>query len=141
MDKIMLLEIDYHNGVPIYRQIIEQIRHQIMASQLIEGQQLVSVRELAARLAVNPMTISKAYALLEAEGLVERRRGVGLFVARLPKDHKVHKQAVIIEEYLKQAAIAAVQFGLSEEHIGSMLMRLYRKYNSKTREERDRTNE
>ncbi len=141
MDRIMLLEIDYHNGVPIYRQLIEQIRHQIMAGQLVEGQQLVSVRELATRLAVNPMTISKAYTLLEAEGLVERRRGVGLFVARLPKDHKVHTQTAIIEEFLKQAAIAAVQFGLPEEQIRTMLIRLYKKYNSKTREERDRTNE
>jgi GntR family transcriptional regulator len=141
MDKIMLLEIDYHNGVPIYRQLIEQIRHQIMAGQIIEGQQLVSVRELATRLAVNPMTISKAYTLLEAEGLVERRRGVGLFVTRLPKDHKVKTQAAIIEEFLKQAAISAVQFGLSEEQIRAMLLRLYKKYNSKTREERDITNE
>ena len=137
----MLLEIDYHNGMPIYRQVIEQIRHQIMAGQLIEGQQLVSVRELATRLTVNPMTISKAYTLLEAEGLVERRRGVGLFVARLPKGHKIQTQTTILEEILKQAVVAAVQFGISEEQIRAMLMRLYKKYNSKTREERDRTNE
>jgi GntR family transcriptional regulator len=137
----MLLEINYHSGVPIYRQIIEQIQHQIMAGLLKEGQQLVSVRELAAKLSVNPMTISKAYAILESEGLVERSRGVGLFVAKLPKDHKNRSQAAIIEELLKQAAVAAVQFGFSQEQISAMLVRLYKKYNSKTREERNKSDE
>ena len=95
----MLLEIDHHSGVPIYRQVIEQIRQQIMAGQLSEGEQLMSVRELAAQLRVNPMTISKAYALLEVEGLVERRRGVGLFAARLRKDKKVHTKANYITRF------------------------------------------
>jgi GntR family transcriptional regulator len=133
----MLLEIDYHSGVPIYRQVIEQIRHQIMAGQMPEGQQLVSVRELAIRLAVNPMTISKAYTLLETEGLVERRRGIGLFVARLPKDHKNQSQAAILEELLKQAAVTAVQFGISQEQLYNMLTRIYGKFNLKAR---DKTN-
>ncbi|MBN2591295.1 MAG: GntR family transcriptional regulator, partial [Sedimentisphaerales bacterium] len=61
----MLLEIDHHSGQPIYRQVIDQIRQQIMAGQLREGEQLVTVRDLAGQLRVNPMTISKAYALLE----------------------------------------------------------------------------
>jgi GntR family transcriptional regulator len=134
----MLLEIDYHSGVPIYRQVIEQIRHQIMAGQMPEGQQLVSVRELAVQLSVNPMTISKAYTLLETEGLVERRRGIGLFVAKVPKDRKNQSQAAILEELLKQAAITAMQFGISKEQLSNMLARIYSKYNSKAR---DKTNE
>ncbi len=81
----MLLEIDHHSGVPIYRQIIRQIRQQIMTGGLKEGDQLETVRNLAARLKVNPMTISKAYSFLEAEGLVERKRGIGLFVAKVKK--------------------------------------------------------
>ncbi len=94
----MLLEIDHHSGVPIYRQVIEQIRQQIMAGQLSEGEQLMSVRELAAQLRVNPMTISKAYALLEVEGLTERRRGIGLFVARVRKSQKERTKARLLEE-------------------------------------------
>ncbi len=84
----MLVEIDTHSGVPIYRQVIEQIRRQIMTGQLAEGGQLPTVRDLAKRLKVNPMTVSKAYSLLEIEGLVERRRGVGLFVAKLDRRRK-----------------------------------------------------
>ena len=129
----MLLEIDHHSGAPIYRQVIEQIRRQIMAGQLTEGQQLVSVRELAGRLRVNPMTISKAYALLEVEGMVERRRGVGLFVARLKKDHKTRTKAKLLEEILRQAVLTAVQFGISEQEAGRMLTELYGKYDSQTR--------
>lgn len=129
----MLLEIDHHSGVPIYRQLIEQIRRQIMSGQLSEGEQLMSVRELAAQLRVNPMTISKAYALLEVEGLVERRRGIGLFAARLRKDQKERTKSKLLEEIMRKAAVTAVQFGIPEKKAGEMLAKLYRKYNSRTR--------
>jgi len=129
----MLLEIDHHGGVPIYRQVIEQVRRQIMAGQLGEGQQLNSVRELAGRLRVNPMTISKAYALLEIEGLVERRRGVGLFVARVRESHKEQTKARLLEQILKKAAMMAVQFEIPEEEAARMLVDLYRKHDARTR--------
>ena len=129
----MLLEIDHHSGVPIYRQVIDQVKRQIMAGQLSEGQQLDSVRELAARLRVNPMTISKAYALLEVEGLAERRRGIGLFVARVTTGQKEQTRGRLLEDILKKAAVTAVQFDIPEEEAARMLMDLYRKYDSKTR--------
>ena len=129
----MLLDIDYHSGLPIYRQLINQIRRQIMAGQLEEGQQLDSVRELAGRLRINPMTVSKAYTLLEIEGLVERRRGVGLFVAHVQERQKEKTKTMILEEILKQAAVMAVQFEIPEEKAARMLVDLYRKYDSRTR--------
>ena len=117
----MLLEIDHHSGVPIYRQVIDQVRQQIMAGQLSEGQRLDSVRELAGRLRVNPMTISKAYALLEVKGLAERRRGVGLFVARVRKSQKEQTKARLLEEILRKAAVTAVQFEIPEEEAAQRL--------------------
>ena len=93
----MLLQIDHHSGVPIFRQVIDQVRYQIMAGHIKEGDQLTSVRDLSAEIKVNPMTISKAYSLLEAQGLVERRRGVGLFVAGLPLDQKRQTKASLLE--------------------------------------------
>ena len=129
----MLLEIDHHSGVPIYRQVIEQVRRQIMAGQLSEGERLDSVRELAGRLRVNPMTISKAYALLEVEGLAERRRGIGLFVARVTTGQKEQTKARLLEGILKKAAATAVQFDIPEEEAARMLVDLYRKYDTKTR--------
>ena len=77
----MIFEIDTHSGIPIYKQLMNQITQGIMAGQLDAGDQLPTVRELAARLNVNPMTVSKAYSFLEASDLVTRQRGVGLFVA------------------------------------------------------------
>ncbi len=104
-----------------------------MAGQLSEGQQLDSVRELAGRLRVNPMTISKAYALLEVEGLAERHRGIGLFVARVRKSQKKQTKARLLEEILRKAAVTAVQFEIPEEEAARMLIDLYRKYDSSTR--------
>jgi GntR family transcriptional regulator len=129
----MLLEINHHSGVPIYRQVIEQIREQIMAGQLKQGQQLSSVRELAEQLRVNPMTISKAYSLLELEGLVERRRGMGLFAARLRKDQEGHTKTKLLEEILRKAVVTAVQFEIPLEKVKEMLTKLYGRYDSQTR--------
>ena len=69
------------SGVPIYRQILEQVRRMVASGQLAPGAELPSVRDLALKHAVNPMTISKAYSLLEAEGLLERNRGRPMTVA------------------------------------------------------------
>ena len=66
---------------PIYRQILEQLRRLIAAGQLAAGERLPSVREVALTHAVNPMTVSRAYGLAEAEGLLERLRGKGMVVA------------------------------------------------------------
>ena len=129
----MLVEIDTHSGVPIYRQVIEQIRRQIMTGQLAEGGQLLTVRDLAKRLKVNPMTVSKAYSLLEIEGLVERRRGVGLFVAKLSKRRKERLCREMLEGIVKKAAITAVQLGVSEQEVKQVLLKLYRQYDKKRR--------
>jgi GntR family transcriptional regulator len=126
----MLLEIDHHNGVPIYRQVVGQVRRQIMTYGLKEGQQLESVRELAGRIKVNPMTISKAYSLLESEGLVERRRGVGLFVAKVEECQMEQIKAELFEEVLSKAAIAAVQLGVSEDEAVETFKKHFNSYHS-----------
>ncbi|OHB67226.1 MAG: hypothetical protein A2Y76_12235 [Planctomycetes bacterium RBG_13_60_9] len=129
----MLLQIDHHSGQPIYRQVIDQIRRQVLAGQLREGEQLPSVRDLAAQLRVNPMTISKAYSLLEMEGLLERRRGVGLFVILLARDKASRTRADMLEETLTRAVVTAIQLGLPEDETREMLTKLYQKYDSKMR--------
>jgi GntR family transcriptional regulator len=70
---------------PIFRQIAAQIRRLVASGQLAPGERLPSVREVAELHAINPMTVSRAYSLLEAEGLLERLRGKGMAVsARRP---------------------------------------------------------
>ena len=132
----MLLEIDHHSGVPIYRQVIRQIRQQIMTDGLKYEDQLETVRDLAARLKVNPMTISKAYSFLEAEGLVERRRGVGLFVAKVRKGQRDRIRDELLNSIVDKAAITAIQLGVSEDEAIESLRRHYKEYNSKNRRQK-----
>ena len=131
----MLLEIDHHSGVPIYRQIKDQVREQILAGHLREGDQLVSVRELATRIKVTPMTVSKAYSAMEAEGLLERRRGIGLFIAKIHSSKKEQTKEAIIEAQLSRAVTTAIQFGLSREKTEKMLRELFLKYQKESRGE------
>jgi GntR family transcriptional regulator len=81
MLSIDLITIHPGSAEPIYRQVMEQLRRRIASGQLVAGQEIPSVRELAQSLAVHPMTISKAFSLMEAEGLLERRRGLSMVVA------------------------------------------------------------
>ena len=129
----MLLEIDHHSGVPIYRQVIRQIRQQIMTDGLKEGDQLETVRDLAARLKVNPMTISKAYSFLEAEGLVERKRGIGLFVSKVKKGQLDQIKAKLLDTVVNKAAITAIQLGVSEDAAIEFFKKQYKEYDSKNR--------
>lgn len=129
----MLLEIDHHSGVPIYRQIMDQVGEQIMAGLLKEGEQLMTVRDLAAKLNVNPMTVSKAYSAMETEGLLERRRGVGLFVARFHAEQKLKAREAALEALLARAVTTAVQYGISKEDAQQMLEKLFDKHTAEKR--------
>ena len=74
------------SGVPLYRQIVDQTRLLVAAGRLVPGVCLPSVRTMAAELDVNPMTVSKAYSLLEQAGIVVRRRGIGMVVTEAGLD-------------------------------------------------------
>ena len=132
----MLLELDNHSGVPIYRQVVDQIRWQVLTCRLEAGEPLPSVRELAGRLKVNPMTVSKAYSLLEGEKVLERRRGVGIFVGPMQDGTKKQAGEKILEELLRKAAVTAVQLEMSEEEIHQKLGELYEHYVKKAGDRR-----
>ena len=95
----MFLPLDPSNGLPIYRQIIEQVRRMVASGALAPGARVPSVRDLAVTLAVNPLTVGKAYGELEREGVLEMRRGLGMFVAaRKPavaQQKEARRQAVL----------------------------------------------
>jgi GntR family transcriptional regulator len=79
-----MFRFDAGSGVPIYRQLVQQVRRDVMLGRLRPGDQLPSVSELASTLSVNPNTVMKAFSELEHQGLVVRRQGVGTFVAPAP---------------------------------------------------------
>ena len=103
-------QINTGSTEPIYRQLVEQLRRRVASGQLVAGQEIPSVREVAQALAVHPMTISKAYSLLEAEGLLERRRGLAMRVAA---QHKTAQPAAdrldLLRPTLERAAAEAQQ--------------------------------
>ena len=75
------IQLDLHSGVPVYRQIIDQVRGGIASGQLTAGDQLPTVRQLAVDLAVNPNTVVRAYRELELGGLLETQQGTGTFIS------------------------------------------------------------
>lgn len=77
----MQIEISLQDGIPIYRQIVNQVKYLIASGQLDTDEELPAIRTLAERLSVTPNTIVKAYGVLETEGAVYKRQGAGTFVA------------------------------------------------------------
>ena len=78
---MILLKPNPSSGVPIYLQLMEQVKHAIETGALRPGEQLPSIRPLAEELVVNPNTVAKAYRELEHEGVIELRQGAGAFVS------------------------------------------------------------
>jgi GntR family transcriptional regulator len=76
----MFLPVDPSSGLPVYRQIIDQVRRMVVAGRLQPGERLPSIRELALKLGINPLTVGRAYGDLEREGVIEMRRGLGMYV-------------------------------------------------------------
>lgn len=112
----VLFDIQPQLATPIYRQVVEQVQRLVAGGQLGPGAELPSVRAVAERHAINPMTVSKAYSLLEAEGLLERRRGVGMVVAAgVRAARKERDRLVLLEPALQALARQARQLGIAPE--------------------------
>ena len=77
----MQLHVSTDDGVPIYLQIVNQIKYLVASGRLTPGQELLPIRVLAERLLVNPNTVARAYRELEAAGIVEKRRTAGTYVS------------------------------------------------------------
>src|SRR5690349_10857093 len=95
---------------PIYRQLVGQVERLVAGGQLAAGDELPSVRDVAEQLAVNPMTVSKAYSLLEMAGVLERRRGIGMVIAQWhDKRRPLADRIELLRPTLEQAAKETAQ--------------------------------
>jgi DNA-binding transcriptional regulator YhcF (GntR family) len=102
--------LDEHTGVPVYRQIIDQVRGGIASGALIAGDQLPTVRQLAVDLSINPNTVVRAYRELELGGLLESNQGTGTFI-RLreiegSKQERARQLAQIVNDCVARAGAA-----------------------------------
>src|SRR2546425_10532863 len=115
---MITFKLDTSSGVPVYRQIQDQIRYGIGSGLLNAAEQLPTVRALAVELAVNPNTVIKAYSELEREGVLTTEQGSGTFVAAeqpvaLSDENREAKLESLCLEFLAQAA----RYGFSSEDI------------------------
>ncbi len=117
----MFIRLQNASAVPIYRQILDQIKYQIACGALPSGSRLPSVRELARQLPVNQNTVLKAYDLLAREGVLDRRQGDGTFVSAAPQALKKSQRRSLVAAILAQAAAQAVHFEIDGEQLHQLL--------------------
>jgi GntR family transcriptional regulator len=120
-----LLTIQPNAPDPIYRQIVDQLRRLIASGQLLAGEVLPSVRDVAGFHAINPMTVSRAYGMAEAEGLLERLRGKGMAVAATRKAVQNESQRMaLLEPQLQELARHANELELPADLVLRRLAKL-----------------
>ena len=108
------LQIDPHSGVPVYRQIMDQVKYYGASGLLKPNSQLPSIRELALALSVNPTTVVKAYSELQHEGVIEMRHGKGAFLADAPRMSEARRRQAL-RRHARQLAVEAVQMDAPAE--------------------------
>jgi GntR family transcriptional regulator len=112
-----LFEINPNSGVPIYRQIVDQVLALVAGGTLRPGDLLPSVRQVARDAAVNPMTVSKAYSKLESEGAVRRVRGQGMEVLPPSQNGSLDDRLDQFRATIEPALHRARQLGLNSDQI------------------------
>jgi GntR family transcriptional regulator len=117
----LLLHIDPHSGLPVYRQMIDQIKYHIASGTLKAGDQLPSVRELAQRLTINPTTVVKAYSELEHEQVIEIRHGKGAFVAQQNTMASEFQKDKVVRRLARQLAVESQQIGADFDFVNRVL--------------------
>ena len=109
------------SGVPVYRQLMDQVQAEVSSGRLTPGDLLPSVREVARQLQINPMTASKAYSKLEAQGVVELVRGQGMRIRAPVAMGTVKERQAQLRPLLEQAIARAHQLALTRAQVGAVL--------------------
>lgn len=117
----MIFHIDSTSSVPVYAQIMEQVKRAIASGVLVKGEMLPSRRELALELEINPLTVLKAYKELSIEGLVEIKQGLGCFVAASPGPAVDKYRVEMLAKTMDQLISDARAFGISLSELKDMI--------------------
>ena len=117
--------LDSNSGVPPYLQVVRQVRHALRLGLLAEGDQLPTVKDVVARLAINPNTVLKAYRELEHDGLVAARPGVGTFVTKTLSDPSLAAHGPLRQDLGRWLAKARGA-GLDDESIEALFRDAFR---------------
>lgn len=104
--------LDAHSGVPVYRQLIDQVQAAVATGSLSPGDQLPTVRQVAVDLAINPNTVSRAYREMEIRGILDTQQGTGTFVAERQtepsKDVRERQLGQLVNEFVSRAGSSGI---------------------------------
>src|SRR5215469_5129904 len=117
------IHISPTDGVPIYLQIVNQVKYLVASGRLVPGEELPPIRVLAERLLVNPNTVARAYRELEQSGIVEKRRTAGTFVSDAGSPLARRERVKILTERLDALLAEARQLGFELEEVVELLRR------------------
>ena len=113
----MFVHLNPNSGMPIYRQLFQQLRQRIVSGQLASGERMPSVRDLSGELKINLLTVAKVYQWLEGEGLVETRRGLGTFVLGGNTTRSLTEKRKLIADAVEQVVAEAQHLDLGEAEV------------------------
>lgn len=113
----MFLQIDAHNGLAVYDQIVRQVKFAVADGAIAAGELVPSVRELARELAINPNTVARAYRQLQDDGVLQAIRGTGLAVAAAARRPCQAERVKLIRARLRMVLEEAARSGLESQEI------------------------
>ena len=117
----MHLKLESASPIPMYLQIVEQIRHRIAAGVVQADDELPSVRALASEHLINPNTVARAYLELEREGLLCKRRGAGTYISAYASELGEIHRIRVVRELLDKALMTAFEFGLTTKQLRTLI--------------------
>lgn len=136
----MIFNIDSSNSIPVYAQIVEQIKRAVACGILRPGDSLPSLRETAVRLRVNPITVAKAYKELEHAGVVTTRQGLGSFVNECPGANDLFRNDALtkaIDDLLVDAMHLGVDFSSLKKLVNERMEAVGGKFAGEINDDRD----
>jgi GntR family transcriptional regulator len=131
---IMMMQIDRQSGVPIYLQIIEQIKNLITVGELQPGERLPPLRQLAVDLGINPKAVAHAYKELGREGVISTRRSLGSFVSEQPDQLPLaQRRREMLASMLSKPFAEALSLGYSMQEIEEAVIKQLTRWWAETR--------
>ena len=115
------IRIDGKSGVPLYRQIIEQVEFGVARGDLVAGDQLPTVRQLAVELSINPNTVLRAYREMEIKGVLDTQQGSGTFVSGQKAEIDEGERVRMLDQIVMELLARASRYGFSIEEVLSRL--------------------
>lgn len=120
------LEFNFNSSEPIYRQVADQIREAILTGSFAEETQIPSTTEVSKQFHINPATVLKGMNLLVDVGLIEKKRGLGMFVTAGAKNRiKQQKRDNFYDDKVAKLVKEAINLGISAEDLNQMIQRRY----------------